>query len=100
MVQFVRPQSVSIVKVNFLYTGNKYTLETKPQELGIDVREELLKFHSNYYSSNVMSLVVLGRGKNLFLPLSHPQDGGVNSNMIMWVVTMTTIIPPFLYMFH
>lgn len=43
--------------------GSKYTLETRPQELGLDVREELLKLHSKYYSSNLMALVVLGRGE-------------------------------------
>lgn len=42
--------------------GNKLTLETKPQELGVDVREELLQFHSRHYSSNIMALVVLGKG--------------------------------------
>ncbi|XP_062374987.1 insulin-degrading enzyme isoform X2 [Sardina pilchardus] len=42
-------------------TGNKLTLETRPSKDGIDVREELLKFHSTYYSSNLMGLCVLGR---------------------------------------
>ena len=47
----------------FFCLGNKFTLETKPQEEGIDVRKELLKFHSSHYSSNVMCLVVLGKGE-------------------------------------
>lgn len=42
-------------------TGNKYTLETRPKELGSDVRDELLKFHDQYYSSNLMGLTVLGK---------------------------------------
>ncbi|XP_076142124.1 insulin-degrading enzyme isoform X4 [Alosa pseudoharengus] len=42
-------------------TGNKLTLETRPSKDGIDVRQELLKFHSTYYSSNLMGLCVLGR---------------------------------------
>ncbi|XP_037127776.1 insulin-degrading enzyme isoform X1 [Syngnathus acus] len=42
-------------------TGNKLTLETRPSNDGIDVRQELLKFHSTYYSSNLMGLCVLGR---------------------------------------
>ncbi|KAL5471496.1 hypothetical protein EMCRGX_G029619 [Ephydatia muelleri] len=59
-------------------TGNKYTLQDRPAELGIDVRKELLKFHSQYYSSNLMTLAVLGRGnldeladlvKSLFQPV-------------------------------
>ncbi|KAJ4948270.1 hypothetical protein JOQ06_019806 [Pogonophryne albipinna] len=42
-------------------TGNKLTLETRPCKEGIDIREELLKYHSTYYSSNLMGLCVLGR---------------------------------------
>ncbi|XP_063047624.1 insulin-degrading enzyme isoform X2 [Engraulis encrasicolus] len=42
-------------------TGNKLTLETRPSKDGIDVRQELLKFHSTFYSSNLMGLCVLGR---------------------------------------
>uniref|UniRef100_A0A8C4NB61 Insulin-degrading enzyme n=2 Tax=Eptatretus burgeri TaxID=7764 RepID=A0A8C4NB61_EPTBU len=42
-------------------TGNKYTLETRPNELGLDVRNELLKFHSKFYSANLMALCVLGK---------------------------------------
>lgn len=50
------------------FSGNKYTLETKPSQEGIDVRQELLKFHSTYYSSNLMAICVLGRGKNPKIP--------------------------------
>ncbi|XP_034408413.1 insulin-degrading enzyme-like [Cyclopterus lumpus] len=42
-------------------TGNKLTLETRPCENGIDIRQELLNFYSTYYSSNLMGLCVLGR---------------------------------------
>ncbi|XP_021171992.2 insulin-degrading enzyme isoform X2 [Fundulus heteroclitus] len=42
-------------------TGNKLTLETRPCKEGIDIRQELLKFHSTYYSANLMGLCVLGR---------------------------------------
>lgn len=48
----------------YCFLGNKLTLQTKPQELGIDVREELLKFHSRHYSANLMCLVVLGKGES------------------------------------
>lgn len=41
--------------------GNRQSLETHPKEMDIDVREELLRFHSTHYSSNLMTLVVLGR---------------------------------------
>lgn len=43
-------------------TGNKETLDTIPKERGIQVREELLKFHQKWYSANLMSLAVLGQG--------------------------------------
>ncbi|KAJ9600258.1 hypothetical protein L9F63_009434, partial [Diploptera punctata] len=42
-------------------TGNKQTLDTIPKENGINVREELLKFHDTWYSSNIMALAVLGK---------------------------------------
>ncbi|KAL0491918.1 insulysin [Acrasis kona] len=38
-------------------TGNLSTLDPPPEQ-NIDVRTELLKFHSAYYSSNIMKLVV------------------------------------------
>lgn len=50
------------------HIGNKLTLETRPSKDGIDIRQELLKFHSTYYSSNLMGLCVLGRGKSSSLP--------------------------------
>ena len=49
-----------------LGAGNKYSLKTRPQELGVDVRQELLDFHSKYYSANLMTLVVIGKGKRVF----------------------------------
>ena len=42
--------------------GNKLTLDTRPKEKGLSVRDELLKFHSSSYSANIMALAVLGRG--------------------------------------
>jgi len=42
-------------------TGNKETLDTIPKESGLVVRDELLKFHSKWYSSNIMGLAVLGQ---------------------------------------
>ncbi|XP_065170967.1 insulin-degrading enzyme isoform X2 [Atheta coriaria] len=42
-------------------TGNKMTLDIGPKERGIDVRDELLKFHAQWYSANIMSLAVLGK---------------------------------------
>ncbi|KAF9978161.1 Insulinase (Peptidase M16) [Actinomortierella ambigua] len=42
-------------------TGNLETLQDNPAKEGIDVRDELIKFHSKYYSANIMKLVILGR---------------------------------------
>lgn len=42
-------------------TGNLSTLQTEPAKLGLSVREELLKFHSKYYSANLMTLSLLGK---------------------------------------
>jgi len=43
-------------------SGNKDTLLTIPTQRSQDIRDELLKFHERYYSSNVMALTVLGKG--------------------------------------
>ena len=42
-------------------TGDSVTLRDTPAEQGIDVRDELLKFHDKYYSANIMSLVLVGK---------------------------------------
>uniref|UniRef100_A0A0N4Z9W5 Insulin-degrading enzyme n=1 Tax=Parastrongyloides trichosuri TaxID=131310 RepID=A0A0N4Z9W5_PARTI len=42
-------------------TGNKATLLDRALENGIDLRDELLKFHTKYYSSNLMAVCVVGR---------------------------------------
>lgn len=42
-------------------TGNLNTLKVEPEKLGLSVREELLKFHSKYYSANLMTLCLLGK---------------------------------------
>lgn len=39
-------------------TGNSKTLVEMPQSLGIDVRSQLLDFHNQWYSSNIISLAV------------------------------------------
>jgi len=44
-------------------TGNLSTLKYNPEKLGLNIREELLRFHDTYYSSNIMKLCVLGKGK-------------------------------------
>ncbi|KAG5462150.1 MAG: Metalloenzyme, LuxS/M16 peptidase-like protein [Olpidium bornovanus] len=42
-------------------TGNLETLKESPEKFGLDIRNELLKFHGRHYSANIMRLVVLGR---------------------------------------
>ncbi|XP_065827904.1 insulin-degrading enzyme-like [Oscarella lobularis] len=42
-------------------TGNKSTLKTEPSSKGIDVRKALLDYHSRFFSSNAMALVVVAR---------------------------------------
>eukprot|EP01032_Pedospumella_encystans_P019896 gene19896-22612_t len=46
--------------LNRFATGNKHTLETQSKEQGMDLRQELVKFHSQYYTANLMTLSVLG----------------------------------------
>lgn len=41
--------------------GNMKTLQIDPKEKGIDVREELMKFHEKWYSANIMTLAILGK---------------------------------------
>lgn len=41
-------------------TGNTETLKTIPTNAGISIRSELIKFHSKYYSSNLMTMCILG----------------------------------------
>jgi len=42
-------------------TGNIHTLKEVPQSRGLDIRTLLLHFHQQYYSANVMKLVILGK---------------------------------------
>ncbi|KAI8322211.1 hypothetical protein GQ54DRAFT_328450 [Martensiomyces pterosporus] len=46
---------------NLFATGNADTLTGAAKELGVDLREELLKFHAKYYSADIMKLVIVGR---------------------------------------
>lgn len=51
------------------FLGNLETLRDVPSSQGINTREALLKFHDQWYSSNLMSLCVLGKG--LFITLFY-----------------------------
>lgn len=46
---------------NHFSTGNIKTLGTEPLEKGWNVRDILMKYHEDCYSSNIMNLVVLGK---------------------------------------
>ena len=63
-IQFLRSKSNSKHPFSKFGTGNLETLKEIPLKNNIKVREELKKFHSNYYSSNIMKLVVYGKGKS------------------------------------
>ncbi|KAJ2626322.1 metalloprotease, partial [Coemansia sp. RSA 1694] len=41
-------------------TGNIQTLRDAAEELGLDLRDELVKFYEKYYSAEIMRLVVVG----------------------------------------
>ncbi|XP_068308397.1 insulin-degrading enzyme-like 1, peroxisomal isoform X2 [Pyrus communis] len=42
-------------------TGNWETLDVRPKAKGLDTREELIKFYKQYYSANIMHLVIYGK---------------------------------------
>jgi len=42
-------------------SGNLQTLLHTPQTTGVDVRQQLLQFHANHYSANVMRACVVGK---------------------------------------
>lgn len=46
---------------NGFSTGNYHTLHEEPISRGLNVRDVLLEFYKNQYSSNIMGLVVLGK---------------------------------------
>lgn len=50
--------------------GNLVTLNEIPKNMGIDIRAELLKFHAEKYSSNIMKVVVFGKGESALFCVS------------------------------
>uniref|UniRef100_A0A182QBN9 Insulin-degrading enzyme n=1 Tax=Anopheles farauti TaxID=69004 RepID=A0A182QBN9_9DIPT len=61
----VKQVNKSLCKATHSYnqfgTGNKETLYEQPRKNNINVRDELMKFHNTWYSSNIMSLAVFGK---------------------------------------
>lgn len=54
--------------------GNKRSLVDEPKKAALDVRAELLAFHSRYYSANLMTGVIIGRE-----PLETLQEWALDS---------------------
>lgn len=50
------------------FVGNWDTLDVRPKEKGLDTRQELLKFYEEYYSANIMHLVVYAKGNKITCP--------------------------------
>jgi insulysin len=48
-------------------------LEVRPKAKGIDTRNELIKFHEENYSANLMHLVVYTNGNKYFVAKIHAQ---------------------------
>lgn len=61
----VKQVNKSLCKVSHAYnrfgSGNKQTLYENPRQNNINVRNELMKFHNQWYSPNIMSLAVFGK---------------------------------------
>lgn len=74
-------------------TGNLETLQDAPGREGLDVRDELIKFHSKYYSANIMKLVILGRGMSpvQLCSMTVRYEASTFPNLIapspLWIVT-------------
>ena len=47
--------------------GNWDTLEVRPKEKKLDIRQELLKFYEYHYSANLMHLVIYTKGSILII---------------------------------
>eukprot|EP01035_Chromulina_nebulosa_P017237 gene17237-22763_t len=46
---------------SYFSTGNLQTLQELPENSGVNVRDLLLEYYNNYYSSNIMKLCVYGK---------------------------------------
>ncbi|GAB6025052.1 hypothetical protein CHUAL_010157 [Chamberlinius hualienensis] len=64
-------------------TGNKETLDGIPKAKEISVRDELLKYHSDWYSANIMGLAILGKESldELQEMVTETFVGAVNKNV-------------------
>ncbi|KAJ2840504.1 metalloprotease [Coemansia sp. 'formosensis'] len=58
--QIITRTSNSTHPYSWFSTGNTETLKGAAEELGLDLREELIKFYEKYYSADIMRLAVVG----------------------------------------
>lgn len=58
--QLLKSLAKSDHPLNKFSTGNLETLKTIPEALNINLREQLIQFHRDYYSANLMTLVIYG----------------------------------------
>ncbi|GLT96003.1 hypothetical protein SLE2022_136530 [Rubroshorea leprosula] len=61
MLQLQRHISMEGHPYHKFSTGNWDTLDVRPKAKGVDTRQELLKFYEEYYSANLMHLVVYSK---------------------------------------
>lgn len=61
LMQFIRSSANPASPLSKFGTGSMATLRDDPAKEGIDVRPALLKFHSDYYSANMMTLAIIAK---------------------------------------
>ncbi|KAJ2135428.1 metalloprotease, partial [Coemansia sp. RSA 678] len=58
--QLNRALSNSSHPYSYFGTGNLETLRDSPQQRGLDIRNEMIRFYETYYSADIMKLAVVG----------------------------------------
>lgn len=79
-------------------TGNKKTLFDIPKAKGINARDELLKFHDTWYSANIMTFAVLGKGIINRLHCFYSNNAGFdwrccgNNNKLLFMQLIAVVV--------
>ncbi|PFH32896.1 rhoptry metalloprotease toxolysin TLN1 [Besnoitia besnoiti] len=74
--------------------GNRVSLQETPRALGVDVREALLAFHKQWYSANIMSLVILGKDSlDRLQQLSETYFGAIQDKQVPLRPSKTIVDP-------
>jgi len=78
--------------------GNNKVLRDDPKERGIDLYEEMLKFYNDFYSSNGMTLCVIGKEslEELETMVRDKFSAVVNKNLSLPLGDAVSSEPPFL----